>query len=769
MKKHNWTALYPVGYRILYVLLLAGILIMGFGRFLGIRNLGNWHWFLVLVLLALFVWIQYGRIKEKIIGAALLIIAVLVLIPYIGAGRIDGFFENYYHWIVLRKDFCEEWVIGYELMQILWVVSGCYLFQLAAQKNNVVKEAAAGVLFSTLLLCMFRKIEIDHVGVAFIICYIVSCVTEWIRRGWEKRKAPDKQGYLIWLAPFLVIYILLMSIIPVKEEPYDWALAKRIYSNLREKVVTWMEDISRNGNEDFAAFLTGFSEESGLFGGFSESNREVMTITGTDGLMTNLYLSGKTYDTFDGREWKQTIAGNPREFPMDALETLYAVKRHESRWLSNYVRSTRISLKYGSFDTGYLFVPLKPSYFYNVEYEINGGDYIFGEQKGYGTAYDIAFYQMNLRTADFLKLMEAKPEEDAVEWMNTVNRYAPEGYKALSLEDLEIYRQSMKYSYSREVALSKPVQEYLQEITGEAAAPYTRLLAIEQELAGYVYTDHPGKLPGKVDSAEAFLDYFLLESKQGYCSYFATAFVLLAQAEGLPARYVEGFCVPTNPRVSETIVYSNMAHAWPEVYFEGIGWIPFEPTPGYGELRYQGWLTQKPVEEETQEEENLPFCMPTPTPIPQEELLDKEGGSIWNQILVVCKVVAIVLLFLAIILLLERIRQRIRYSKMSGEEKFLVEVKRNLRLFARLDCRRRETETLSELQEQIRETLPELMVNKTEWQFLKGYEEYLYRKAEVSDALLQESIEEREQILEWLKESNRGYYYVIRVWLFLTS
>ena len=87
----------------------------------------------------------------------------------------------------------------------------------------------------------------------------------------------------------------------------------------------------------------------------------------------------------------------------------------------------------------------------------------------------------------------------------------------------------------------------------------------------------PGPLPKHITTPEAFLDYFLLESKQGYCSYFATAFVLLARAEGIPARYVEGFCVPLQGEQSLT-VYGNMVHAWPEVYIQGVGGIPFEPT-----------------------------------------------------------------------------------------------------------------------------------------------------------------------------------------------
>lgn len=58
------------------------------------------------------------------------------------------------------------------------------------------------------------------------------------------------------------------------------------------------------------------------------------------------------------------------------------------------------------------------------------------------------------------------------------------------------------------------------------------------------YNKNPGVLPDQVADGKSFLDFFLLESQKGYCTYYATAFVLLARAEGFPARYVQGFCVP---------------------------------------------------------------------------------------------------------------------------------------------------------------------------------------------------------------------------------
>lgn len=89
-------------------------------------------------------------------------------------------------------------------------------------------------------------------------------------------------------------------------------------------------------------------------------------------------------------------------------------------------------------------------------------------------------------------------------------------------------------------------------------------------------------------------------------------------------------------------------------------------------------------------------------------------------------------------------------------------------LFARVDCKRKETETLSELQERIREVLPELAKRKNSWSFIQSYEEYLYREPQISYSVLQECIKEREEILTWMKENKKGYYYWIRVWIYFS-
>jgi transglutaminase-like putative cysteine protease len=69
-----------------------------------------------------------------------------------------------------------------------------------------------------------------------------------------------------------------------------------------------------------------------------------------------------------------------------------------------------------------------------------------------------------------------------------------------------------------------------------------------------------------------------LRTKVGYCVQFATAMVMMARESGIPARMAIGFLPGTADRGTYTVRASD-AHAWPELFFEGIGWLRFEPTP----------------------------------------------------------------------------------------------------------------------------------------------------------------------------------------------
>ncbi len=115
------------------------------------------------------------------------------------------------------------------------------------------------------------------------------------------------------------------------------------------------------------------------------------------------------------------------------------------------------------------------------------------------------------------------------------------------------------------------------QITAECKTPYEKASAIKNWLKqSCTYTLTPGDPPAYTD----FVAYFL-ENRAGYCEYYASAMTVLARCQGLPARYVAGYALKRNPDIASDDAYiatPATAHAWSEIYFQGIGWVPFDAT-----------------------------------------------------------------------------------------------------------------------------------------------------------------------------------------------
>ncbi|MFI7060743.1 transglutaminaseTgpA domain-containing protein [Kribbella sp. NPDC050124] len=84
---------------------------------------------------------------------------------------------------------------------------------------------------------------------------------------------------------------------------------------------------------------------------------------------------------------------------------------------------------------------------------------------------------------------------------------------------------------------------------------------------------------------------FLLDSKTGYCEQFATGMALMARIIGIPSRVGIGFLPGQAGKDGEYTVKMHDMHAWPELYFQGIGWVRFEPTPAARVASTPGWTS----------------------------------------------------------------------------------------------------------------------------------------------------------------------------------
>ncbi len=139
-------------------------------------------------------------------------------------------------------------------------------------------------------------------------------------------------------------------------------------------------------------------------------------------------------------------------------------------------------------------------------------------------------------------------------------------------------------------AVSPEVRGLAQTIVGRAGAatPYDRAMALQSYLRNrFTYDTTVG--PGA--GADA-LASFLFQTRRGYCEQFAGSFAVLARAVNLPTRVAVGFSWGARDPEEPTLyrVRGVHAHAWPEVYFHGYGWVQFEPTPGRAPVNGDQWL-----------------------------------------------------------------------------------------------------------------------------------------------------------------------------------
>ncbi len=138
--------------------------------------------------------------------------------------------------------------------------------------------------------------------------------------------------------------------------------------------------------------------------------------------------------------------------------------------------------------------------------------------------------------------------------------------------------------YLKLPALDLRLAERAAEMVAGATSDYERALRLEAALREQGrYTDSP---PALGDDRVSPIEAFVLGELEGHCEYFASAMVVLARAEGLPARLVNGFAGGQPNEVGGFIEVTQAdAHAWVEIHFERSGWVRFDPTPPDRRLR----------------------------------------------------------------------------------------------------------------------------------------------------------------------------------------
>lgn len=462
------------------------------------------------------------------------------------------------------------------------------LFFLITVKKYVVFSLIAGAVALSFMWLFRYDNALDYIQKYVFICFITYGFVNYDCRetGWKlKRDKYSKTIIIGWMASTLIamaLVFLVTDMLPnnINAVNFQW-VNENVFSKFSSINFRDFGNMSKGELSDrFSISSMGFQEGPSKLGGAVRlSNRLLLKVQVDGKIDTPIYLRGAVKNFYSGTMWTKTgsllsYPGNNNSILNHLLVNDSMVKESEDVAITVYPQSI---------STTSLFSIWKPhrvesdvdSYTYYNDGEIYLQNSKIGIKQYKITSSVPKIYSDELKNAP--KLMDAR---------NTMYQY-------LELPD----------------SLPERVRSLTLQITDKYDNDYDKAVAIQDYLRStYPYTLDTSTVPDGRD----FVDYFLFEEKKGYCTYFASAMVLMSRISGIPSRYVEGFIINSSDTDESGIykVTSDRAHAWVELNFDKYGWFRFEPTSAYQAADYEMPATTDDAAynpEDSEEVANIPL------------------------------------------------------------------------------------------------------------------------------------------------------------------
>lgn len=418
------------------------------------------------------------------------------------------------------------------------------------------------------LLMIFFSLSCKPLYIAVFISVLIASAS-YIRFSEE-----NAAGLLAWGIMFAAAVILVMSIPSYDQYKGNFKELNDFAASVRESVSKTIYGENPLKEGDFKAPKRGDADKR-------RAEETALTVNMSN--PQSMYLRGFTGSIFTGAKW-ETLDNNTYYQNLSLMDGLerdgfkisgQLAQSSELAGVPSATTSNEISIHVESASRRLAYIPYDLANKGELsEYIFKGGDIpyagILGAFKSY--SYTARENQVNNWTETASKLFcEADPEK--------TKEY---------LKDESYYN---VFVYQNYLFLSKHDQSIIGEVLGDRGNQSKGHVGYKAAIErirryfndNYIYTENPGERKAELtgDPLKNFLS-----SGKGYDVQFATAAVLMFRYYGIPARYAEGYIVTpddvTGKEQGESIdIKRKNAHAWPEIYIDGVGFVPIEVCGNY--------------------------------------------------------------------------------------------------------------------------------------------------------------------------------------------
>ncbi|MBE6935536.1 MAG: transglutaminase domain-containing protein [Ruminococcaceae bacterium] len=624
----------------------------------------------------------------------------------------------------------------YTLFFALAALAVCTLVFYPLSGHMISRGILAVLSLAGLVAMPFYGIELQKLPLFCVGVVIISWLIELVNLQFDRKRVSSKRSAGLFLYPVSVLLLFIAVVLPARDTPIRWQPIRDLFSRMSVTMESaevtlkvWFGIIPEKFSVEFNGMT--FSEEDGGIEVTEESS--LMTVSTNGKTLSPVYLRGSVNSDYTGSGWvdRSELYFGEEEVMMELYEIMYAMHRsklQEEPGEDLYKRTT-LSVYYDDVVTKSLMFSAPLSQIdtgKQYAYDFYGSNVRFDRIQKIGTEYNMSYFETNWgnpKLQDFFRDLHGfrYADDETVVSELQIAKTSPYRtlYVAVHNPDESLYNDQFpdvlaeRARLIREVYTGLPedlperVYDLAREITADAGTTYDKILAIEQYFEDrYTYTLTPEAFPEDRD----FVDWFLFETDEGYCSYYATAAAVLARCVGLPSRYVEGVYIKDQLYSRDEAEVTNLSiHAWTEVYLEGYGWIPIEPTPGYSFGSSHEW-ERTPLSSGGSTQPDMPM-MPmipeqTPVEIPEQDgpsalelaLLEaqrrEELRRFWTWAVSIAG--GVILLVGILSLILSRRAKARRYNRASDNEKIHLLMREILRCISSTGIHLKDHETLME-------------------------------------------------------------------------